>query len=377
MRLKYKKGEILETKTGKIEILDRYKKDGKYTFIKYKCLVCGCIDEKNICNILKTSCRVCTNQRVVIGINDMWTTNPELASLLANPYDGYKYTQCSTKKLNWKCPDCGEIIYNISVKQIYTNKKLFCPYCSDGVSYPNKFMMELLLILHADFKREFYPKWFKEKRFYDFLVKIQSEKYIIEMDGGYGHGVKNTRYTTKEQQIKIDNDKDYEAEKRGYRVIRINCNYLKQGDAFEYIKNNVLNSDLSNIFDLSNISWVTLQSKIETSNVKKACWLFNNKTKGMQEIGEILNVTPTTVSRYLKRGNAIGLCNYSSSERYRDDYGIKSMHRIKRYEIETGIEEIYDCVYEASEKSNVHRSSISRCCNGKVKSVKGYIFSYC
>ena len=358
-------------------ILDRYIKDEKYTFVKYKCLSCGCEDEKNICNILKTGCRVCTNQRVVKGINDMWTTNPKLASLLADPNDGYKYTQCSTKKLNWRCPNCNEIIYGISVKQIYTNKKIFCPHCSDGISYPNKFMMELLINLCVDFEREFYPKWFTEKRFYDFLVKTKSIKYIIEMDGGYGHGNKDTKYASKDQQVEIDNNKDFEAIKRGYKVIRIDCNYLKQEDAFEYIKKNILNSELNNIFDMSNINWTKIQVQIESSNVKRACWLFNNKTKGMKEIGEILGVAPTTVSRYLKRGRDIGLCDYDSSKRYRNDYGIKSMHKIKRYEIKTGKVERNDSVYEASEKSNVHRSSISRCCNGKVKSVKGYIFSYC
>ena len=155
---------------------------------------------------------MCTNQRVVIGINDMWTTNPELASLLANPEDGYKYTKCSTKKLNWKCPDCDEIIYNISIKQVYSNKKLSCPKCSDGISYPNKFMYHILKSLGENFKNEYSPDWIKPKR-YDFALFKENKKYIIEMDGGLGHGNKNTMNTTKERQIEIDNDKDFEAKK--------------------------------------------------------------------------------------------------------------------------------------------------------------------
>ena len=377
MVLKYKIGDILDVKSGKIEILGRYKNE-KQTFIKYKCLSCGCQDKKNLSNILKTGCRVCANQKVVKGINDMWTTNPKLASLLANPDDGNKYTQCSTKRVNWICPNCKQVIKNISIRQIYTNKKISCPKCSDGISYPNKFMMELLKCLNINFQREFPPDWFNgEKRLYDFLIYINKKHIIIEMDGGYGHGNKDTKYSTKEEQIKRDNEKDIEATKRDYKVIRIDSNYIKQDEAFEYIKQNILNSELANIIDLSSVNWMKIQSEIETSNVKKACWLFNNKIKGMKEISEILGVAPTTVSRYLKRGNDIGLCSYSSKNRYRDDYGLASMHKVKRYEIKTGIENIYDCVYEASEKSNVHRSSISRCCNGKIKSVKGYVFSYC
>ena len=44
---------------------------------------------------------------VIVGINDMWTTNPELASLLADPNDGYKYMQSSGHKVKWKCKNCG------------------------------------------------------------------------------------------------------------------------------------------------------------------------------------------------------------------------------------------------------------------------------
>lgn len=376
MKLKYEKGYILETKSGKIEILDHYMKDGKNSFYRYRCLVCGYIDEKNISNISKTGCRVCTNQKIVIGINDMWTTNPELSSLLANPDDGYKYTQCSGKKLNWKCPDCGEIIYNVSISQVYRNKKISCPKCSDGISYPNKFMYYILKSLGENFEKEYSPDWIKPKR-YDFVLFKDNKKYIIEMDGGFGHGNINTPYASKELQIEIDNYKDFEAKKRGYNVIRIDCNYKKREDAFEYIKNNILSSNVNKILDLSNVNWTKVQSQIETSNIIKACWIFNNSTRSMKEIAKTLDVHPTTVSRYLKIGNNIELCDYSSSKRYRNDYGIKSMHKVKRYDLNTEKEDIYESIHEASEKSNVHRSSISKCCNGKVKSVKGYIFSYC
>lgn len=41
-------------------------------------------------------------RKILIGFNDMWATNLDVAKLLANPEDGYKYTQYSNKKVNWK-----------------------------------------------------------------------------------------------------------------------------------------------------------------------------------------------------------------------------------------------------------------------------------
>ena len=345
MSLKYKVGDILETKTGKIEIIDRIKR-GESFLVKYKCLTCGYVDEKHISNIKKrTGCRLCQNQITVKGINDMWTTNPYMASLLENPDDGYKYMQCSGKRVNWKCPKCGKIKKNIAISQVYCEGKISCRFCSDGISYPNKLMMSLLQSLNIEFEREFSPNWFgKRKRFYDFRFFYNNAKYIVEMDGGLGHGYKNTPYSTASEQLAIDLQKDNAAKERGYDIIRINCNYIKTESAFEYIKENILNSELNDIFELTGINWE--------------------------------EISPVTVSRYLKRGNSIGLCDYTSEKRYRHDYGENSKHKVKATNLVTKEEKIFDSVFMAAETCGVHRASISKCCNGKFSSVRGYEFSY-
>jgi len=101
----------------------------------YKCLICGNEDTimESSLNNRKCGCNVCCtpSQKILIGYNDMWTTNPELAKLLADPNDGYKYMQGVTKYTNWVCPDCGNIIEH---KRISTINKygLSCSKCSDG-----------------------------------------------------------------------------------------------------------------------------------------------------------------------------------------------------------------------------------------------------
>jgi hypothetical protein len=50
----------------------------------------------------ESACPICSNKKVVIGFNDLATTNPELA-LEADGWDPKLVTFGSGKKLNWKC----------------------------------------------------------------------------------------------------------------------------------------------------------------------------------------------------------------------------------------------------------------------------------
>ena len=47
--------------------------------------------------------------RVVKGKTDLWTTNPDVACLLANPEEGYELSAHSHKKANFLCPNCHTI----------------------------------------------------------------------------------------------------------------------------------------------------------------------------------------------------------------------------------------------------------------------------
>ena len=75
--------------------------------LDHKCLVCGHewkVFPSSLTGKKHSGCPMCNGgtDTVVVGKNDMWTTNPELAKLLADPNDGYKYTQRTSKKVKWK-----------------------------------------------------------------------------------------------------------------------------------------------------------------------------------------------------------------------------------------------------------------------------------
>jgi predicted RNA-binding Zn-ribbon protein involved in translation (DUF1610 family) len=110
-------------------------------------------------------CGICSNNRVLVGYNDIGTTNPYIASLFSNKEDAYNYVELSNQEIEFICPDCGSRSNQIIAKVVKGNRVL-CPYCSDGISYPNKFIYNCLMQIsyELDFiHREYKPNWCKFK----------------------------------------------------------------------------------------------------------------------------------------------------------------------------------------------------------------------
>lgn len=126
--------------------------------LDHKCLVCGHewkVFPSSLTGKKHSGCPMCNGGTdiVVVGKNDMWTTNPELAKLLADPNDGYKYTQRTSKKVKWKCPTCGKVTKPKAISNVYDNG-LFCRSCDDNVSLPNRIMYNLLSSMDINFESE-------------------------------------------------------------------------------------------------------------------------------------------------------------------------------------------------------------------------------
>lgn len=102
-----------------------------------------------------------------------------LRKMLENPNEGYMYTAFSNHRTNWKCPNCGHLINNRKIADM-TIYGLYCPVCSDGVSYPEKFVANMLKQLEINFIYDRPRKWSKNKR-YDFY--IEQYNMIIECHG--------------------------------------------------------------------------------------------------------------------------------------------------------------------------------------------------
>ena len=93
---------------GTIDI-DTIKTTESYSFICDRGHIFNSTPQNVIKSFGEISCPICSNHRVLLGYNDMWTTAPELAKYLENEEDGYTHTRESNQKLKWKCPVCGYI----------------------------------------------------------------------------------------------------------------------------------------------------------------------------------------------------------------------------------------------------------------------------
>lgn len=265
----------------------------------------------------KRRCPVCVNQLIIIGYNDLWTTHPEVAKLLENPEDGYKYSFGSGKKCIFICAECGAKSNPNQICNV-TKHGFSCHNCGDGISIPNKFMSNILMFfLGEDYEREKQFDWchytLKGKDtfgIYDFYFVKDGKEYIVEMDGGFHKNDNNMTGRSVEWQKEIDETKDRLAIEHNIKVIRIECNYSE----LAYMKDKVINSYLSELFDFSQVDFNDIYSKCLKSLMLKAIELFNSGIKETKEIASIIKVSYPTVISYLKRGNDSNLCNYDVTE---------------------------------------------------------------
>lgn len=364
---KYNVGEIIsDVKNGKIKITSRFRVNDKDNHsnkcYKYQCLICGYegVKEERDISSSQKGCPVCGHTMILVGYNDLWTTHPNIACLLENPDEGYKLSKGSTKKTNWKCNICGRIKKNISVYQVVSNNGISCPYCSDGISYPNKLMFNLLRELNIKFKNEYTPDFLKEQGYlyrYDFYFELNNKKYIIEMDGGLGHGKKDINGIQDTTGIKRDNIKDLLAKDNKIDVIRIDCDYKNINNRFLYIKKAIINSRLNNLFDLKNVNWKKIAGKSENKLFKQILDMYNEGFK-TKYISQKLQINTTTVLDYLNNGNNLGLCDFTAGNK-------KCVYKINKTSNQIICK--YNSIKEAAIDNNYSVMSISNWIHNKTK----------
>lgn len=316
-----------------------------------------------------TGCPYCSGRYAIIGQTDLHTVRPDVAKLLKDPMDGYRYTAYSNQKVVFVCPECGteqsKIIRNVC------NQGLSCNACSDGISYPNKFARNLLSQAGIkNVKYEWSPDWISPY-FYDNYFEYNDQKYILEMDGRMGHGnnlneiPRNSGLYGKE----LDMLKDNKANERGIAVIRIDCAYKYISNRFNYIKNSIVNSELNNMFDLSNIDWKLCdQCGMQSEMLIAANMYLQGDTVG--HISKIMQHNDSTIVNWLKLMTKIGKCNYNPYESRRRSKSKDVGYTINQYDINGLFVNTYMSSHDAERKTGIPSRTI---CNAiKSKSHKSH-----
>lgn len=184
----------------------------------------------------------------------------------------------------------------------------------------------------------------------------------------------------KEESEYIDTTKDKLAKENGYDVIRINC----EKSELEFIKRNILDSKLSELFDLSKSDWLKAEEFALSNRVKEACDLWNSGVESTKEIGDIMKLSRVTTCKYLKRGQLLNWCNYNPKEEAHKALKFINSHNKKEVEIfkdtiSLGVfQSVAELVRESKNLFGIELNSkgISRVCIGGRKHHRGFSFHY-
>lgn len=250
--------------------------------------------------------------RAIKGKTDLWTTRPDVASMLVDKELGYTVTSGTHKKADFICQDCGSVIKDKYIRKVCSDG-LRCPFCHDGISYPEKFMSCVFNELGIVPVRDSGMPWSGKKR-YDFYIE---ELSLIVETHGYQHYSKRHEFHTSSNRDEKSND-EYKrnlALKNGIEhYIELDC---RMSD-FDFIKSSVMNSELVNLLDIDSINWDNVKIGSLKSLMIEACSIYNSGVSSASQIAQILKIDKSTSLDYLHKGTEIGLCNYIPYSNRRD-----------------------------------------------------------
>lgn len=336
----------------------------------WKCIKCtGEFDMSLNSRTSGQNCPYCSGKRTLIGYNDLFTTHLHVAELLVNKERGYELTAGSGKRELFKCTNCG--YEKTKTIQKVVDRGFSCPKCSDGISYGEKFMFNMLEQV-TDFEIHKIFEWSNNK-IYDFYLR--SIDCIIET-----HGRQHYSYTgffkSLEEEKKNDQLKEHLALMNGINhYIIIDCSE----SVMSYIKRSILSSKLDLLLDLSKIDWLECHKYATSSLVKIASDYWESGIKSTIEIGKIIGINNNNVRGYLKQGAELGWCDYDAKEVMKQ-IG-KSNGGLNKVEIvqltkDNELINIWKSGREASNKLDLNPSAITNALKGKSKTCGGFKWMY-
>lgn len=317
---------------GRKRFYDKLKKNGDTALTPYisnesKVLIdyhCGHEPTEMIVNSYVSQnqrCPICSSHIIVPYVNDFYTLHSDLSIYFENSLEtvGISTSDPSKKKFHLICPECKKGHKWMTLPNLARNG-FSCPYCSNKISYFNRFMGFLLTELNEDYESEKTFDWCKFKSYdgekirsgiYDFV--IENKKLIIELDGGFHFSYNNMTNVTKEECQYIDKMKDKMAIKNGYKIVRIKCTYNAKPDRFEKFVKNLKNGEFSKYYNIDKIDLNEINKKSSENDVKIIAKYWNDNYT-IEEIKDIIGYCSATIRAYLILADEIDLCNYNPSE---------------------------------------------------------------
>ena len=347
--------EKLSTINPNIEYLDGFTARNKPVHVK--CKIDGYDWNPQARTLLDGSqCPCCTPKGrtpIVVGINDLQTTHPIIASWVKDKTLLPTLSHGMLGKVDFICPNCGE---TVSCRPDYPCKHghLPCPSCSDGISYPEKFLYSVFKQLNIPFETQKTYEWSDGKK-YDFAGK----NWICETHGEQHY--RNT-YNHRPLEYEIQND-EY---KRDLALSNGITNYIVldcRESSLQHIKKSILDSIMPQLFNFNenDIDWIVCENNAISSKVKEVWDLWNNGLNDVVKIMELTGLSRSPVNRYLAHGAKLGKCTYDPNISIEIGYE-KQRKRFGKKVICLNTLEVFDTINDAEKFCK--SGNVSKCCKG-------------
>lgn len=247
--------------------------------------------------------------KIISGVNDIYTTDPQIAKLFKDPNIPFLHSRNSKEEATFICPDCKSEI----TKKINTVCKhgLNCS-CGDSWSYPNKFIYSFLHQLNLRHFPEKSFTWSDSKK-YDEYVMYKDKSIIIEMHGNQHYAEKRGKFHNRSLEEEQSNDRY----KRKLAMNSGEIDFYFEIDAREstlaFIKQSLVNSGLLECLEIfeDDIDWFQCD-KFATNNIcKMICDDYKSyQNVDIEALAKKWSLNIRTIRKYLNKGNTLGWCNY-------------------------------------------------------------------
>ena len=323
--------------------------------------------------------------------NKIFNTIPIRFPKLVNYFYGgvdiaKKYYPGSEKKVKMICPFCGDV-KQYQVNLLTRRKYLPCVCNKRSISFPERIVNFLLVQLNEEFERQIKFEWmnFKDKNgsytygISDFVV--ENKKIIIEVDGSF-HYMDIPSLNSKAEDVQYrDKQKDELAFLNGYKTIRI-CARLSD---FNFIKNSIIQSELSNIYNLSAINWEEVEKQSLCNITKNICEIKKNHPEySIPKIMNLYGYKRDIVANALKYGDQLGWCTYNihdeksrAAKNVDRSYLRKHRHKNRKQICQYTLDGYFVCLYDSIRcATDKYGKGIVDCLSGKNKTAYGYQWKY-
>lgn len=274
-------------------------------------------------------------------------------------------TPYSNKKIQIVCPDCGAT-QNIELCKL-TERGFRCNRCSDKFPYPERLVRSVLNRLEIAYLGQL--TYDNGKTRYDFF--LPDFNVIIETHGiqHYEETRRNKRTRTLEEEQKNDRYKRKLAIENGIKdedYHEIDCRI----STLEWCRPNI--EKVINLYAetiLADEDWEQIALDSLTNTLVEICKQYEIRRCSSLILASEFNIDATTVQKYLKKGDSLGLCSYKGREEQhrRASIPIVGIH------VETGQRIEFKSYNDATRKGFKH-DSIRRNINGETKHYRNYVW---